>query len=63
VQRRTTELYESNKQLRQANEQLKDHEKIQRDFINVAAHELRTPVQPILGLSGILLSKTDKGSQ
>ncbi|MGA7370423.1 MAG: sensor histidine kinase [Nitrososphaeraceae archaeon] len=63
VQRRTTELNESNKQLRQANEQLKDHEKMQRDFINVAAHELRTPVQPILGLSGILLSKTDKDSQ
>lgn len=63
VQRRTIELDESNKQLRQANEQLKGHEKMQRDFINVAAHELRTPVQPILGLSEVLLSKTDKDSE
>jgi two-component system, OmpR family, sensor histidine kinase VicK len=39
-----TELYE----------QLKVHDKMQREFINVAAHELRTPVQPILGLSEVL---------
>ena len=26
-------------------------------IINTAAHELRTPVQPILGLSDVLLSK------
>ena len=38
-------------------EQLKTHDKIQKDFINVAAHELRTPIQPILGLSEVLLSK------
>jgi signal transduction histidine kinase len=63
VQRRTTELDESNKQLRKVNEQLKGYEKMQKDFINVAAHELRTPVQPILGLSEILLSKTDKDSE
>ena len=30
---------------------------MQREFINVAAHELRTPIQPILGLSEILRSK------
>jgi two-component system sensor histidine kinase VicK len=42
-----TELYE----------QLKVHEKMQREFINVAAHELRTPIQPILGLSEVLQSK------
>jgi signal transduction histidine kinase len=30
---------------------------MQREFINVAAHELRTPIQPILGLSEILQSK------
>lgn len=28
-----------------------------REFINVAAHELRTPIQPILGLSEVLQSK------
>jgi signal transduction histidine kinase len=42
-----TELYE----------QLKINDKMQKEFINIAAHELRTPVQPILGLSDVLLSK------
>jgi signal transduction histidine kinase len=63
VKRRTTELDESNKQLVQANEQLKVHEKMQREFVNVAAHELRTPVQPILGLSSVLLSKIKDSEQ
>ena len=45
-----TELYE----------QLKIHSKMQKEFITIAAHELRTPIQPILGLSEILLCK--KGS-
>ena len=40
-----------------ANKKLKESDKIQKDFINVAAHELRTPIQPILGLSEVLLSK------
>jgi signal transduction histidine kinase len=44
-------------QLRQAIEQLTVHDKLQREFINIAAHELRTPLQPILGLSGILESQ------
>src|ERR687896_544604 len=57
VKRRTRELDESNKQLSQANQQLKVHDKMQREFINIAAHELRTPVQPILGLSEVLRSK------
>jgi two-component system, OmpR family, sensor histidine kinase VicK len=38
-------------------EQLKINDKMQKEFINVAAHELRTPIQPILGLSEVLLSK------
>jgi signal transduction histidine kinase len=49
-----TELYE---QLREAHEQLKLHDKIQKEFINIAAHELRTPIQPILGLSELIQSK------
>ncbi|HET8856893.1 MAG TPA: HAMP domain-containing sensor histidine kinase [Nitrososphaeraceae archaeon] len=48
------ELYE---QLKEANNQLKVHDKMQKDFINVAAHELRTPIQPILGLTEIVSSK------
>ena len=37
-------------------EQLKRHDKMQRDFINIAPHELRTPIQPILGLTDIVRS-------
>jgi two-component system, OmpR family, sensor histidine kinase VicK len=51
------QLEESNKQLTEANELLKVHDKMQNDFINIAAHELRTPIQPILGLSEVLRSK------
>jgi signal transduction histidine kinase len=43
--------------LREANEQLTVHDKLQREFINIAAHELRTPLQPILGLSEFLESQ------
>jgi len=48
------QLENSNKELAAANERLKEADKIQKEFINVAAHELRTPIQPILGLSAIL---------
>jgi signal transduction histidine kinase len=40
-----SELYE---QLRIANEKLILHDNMQKEFINIAAHELRTPIQPIL---------------
>jgi len=50
-----TELYQ---EIKKAHEVLKLHDKAQRMFINIAAHELRTPIQPIIGLSQILLSKT-----
>jgi two-component system, OmpR family, sensor histidine kinase VicK len=39
---------------RELYEKLEVHDKMQKEFINIAAHELRTPIQPILGLSGIL---------
>ena len=55
-----TELYaqvkQANEQLASANERLKLHDKMQQEFINVAAHELRTPVQPILSIVGVLRS-------
>ena len=41
-------------------EQLKIHDRMQKEFINIAAHELRTPIQPIIGLSEFIRSK--KGS-
>jgi signal transduction histidine kinase len=37
-------------------EQLKINDKMQKEFINIAAHELRTPIQPILSLSQVLQS-------
>ena len=40
--------------LEAANRQLEAKEQAQREFINIAAHELRTPIQPILGLSTII---------
>jgi signal transduction histidine kinase len=43
--------------LKQANEQLIAHDKMQKEFINVAAHELKTPIQPILSLTDVLRSK------
>ncbi|MGC1135297.1 MAG: HAMP domain-containing sensor histidine kinase [Nitrososphaeraceae archaeon] len=41
------------------NEELKNADRMQKDFINIAAHELRTPIQPILGLSENLYSQTE----
>jgi signal transduction histidine kinase len=48
------ELY---KQINFYYEQLKFHNRMQEEFINIAAHELRTPIQPVLSLSELLLSK------
>src|SRR5215212_4042367 len=57
VKKRTKELQESNIEITLANEELKVHDKIQKEFINVAAHELRTPIMPIIGLSELLYKK------
>ena len=59
IQERTKELEESNlnKKLESSNEQLKMHDKMQKEFLGIAAHELRTPIQPILGLSKIVKDK------
>jgi signal transduction histidine kinase len=52
------ELYD---EIEKAYEKIQIHDKMQRDFINVAAHELRTPIQPIIGFTQILGNKiTDK---
>ena len=54
------ELY---KHLKEANEQLKQHDKMQNEFINLAAHELRTPIQPIIGLTEIVYSQIQNPEQ
>jgi signal transduction histidine kinase len=53
VKSKTAELEEANNSLQEAVEQLKDHDRMQREFINVAAHELRTPIQAIIGYSDL----------
>jgi two-component system, OmpR family, sensor histidine kinase VicK len=35
-------------------EQLEAHDKMQREFINIASHEMKTPTQAILGTTGLL---------
>jgi two-component system sensor histidine kinase VicK len=44
-------------------EKLKNRQKTQDEFLNVAAHELRTPIQPILGLTEVLRSKIKDSQQ
>ena len=53
VKSKTAELEQANSSLQEAVEQLKDHDRMQREFINVAAHELRTPTQAIIGYSDL----------
>lgn len=60
-----TELYqqvkEANKDLELAIDELKIHDEMQKDFISIAAHELRNPIQPILGLTEVLRSTKKEG--
>ena len=56
-------LVESNKLLAAANEQLKVHDKMQREFINIAAHELRTPIMPILGEAEFIKHQFDNNKK
>ena len=50
------ELASVNKELARINEQIKHHNMRQKDFIQIASHELRTPAQSILGFVDLLLS-------
>jgi signal transduction histidine kinase len=63
-------LKESNDRLKEREElirvqfeKLKESDKMKDEFINVAAHELRTPLQPILGLTEVLRSKIKDAQQ
>ena len=44
-------------------EKLKEHDKMQKEFINIAAHELRTPTQSILGYAEILEMESEGSRQ
>ena len=55
-------LKEREEVIRTQYEKLKESDKIQKEFIKVAAHELRTPIQTILGLTGMVHSRTMEGT-
>ena len=48
---------------RSLNEELKKADEMQKQFINIAAHELRTPIQPILSSSTLLIRKATDDNQ
>ena len=50
-------LIEREETIRSQYEKLKESDKMKKEFINIAAHELRTPIIPILWLSQILRPK------
>jgi signal transduction histidine kinase/CheY-like chemotaxis protein len=57
---RQSELYqeirESHEQLKKANEKLRIDDRILNEFIQITAHEIRNPIQPMLGLSQTIKS-------
>jgi signal transduction histidine kinase len=63
VRKRTQDLNESNEKLMIANESLKKKDEAQNQFINIAAHELRTPIQPILNAIYLLQSANLKSEK
>ena len=64
---RQADLYESlaqaNRSLKDAYEKLKLHDAMEQEFINLAAHELRTPAQAIIGYSEMLKVCPDRREQ
>ena len=54
---------ELNDELKKAYKKIQSHDKMQRDFINIAAHELRTPIQSILGFSKIVRDRIQDNKQ
>jgi nitrate/nitrite-specific signal transduction histidine kinase len=59
----TAKQDELTKKLEVANEELKYKDQLKNEFINIAAHELKTPIQPILGLTEILQSQINDVKQ
>jgi signal transduction histidine kinase len=55
--------HELTEKLELANEELNVKDKTKNEFINMAAHELRAPVQPILGMAEILRRRKSDGEK
>lgn len=67
IQERTTELERVNRELRNANEQLQELDRLKSAFVSIVSHELRTPMTSIKGyveniLDGLAGSLTDRQS-
>ena len=52
-----TKQNELTSELQKLNEQLEQKDQLKDEFINIAAHELRAPIQPIVGLSEVIRSR------
>lgn len=50
-----TAINKTREQLQEANRELKKAQEQREDFIRIAAHDLRTPIQPILGMAELAL--------
>ena len=62
VEEQTTSLKNAIISLEKSNEQLKKHDKMQQEFINITAHELRTPTQSIIGYVEMIKSFPERTS-
>ncbi|HEY9399489.1 MAG TPA: HAMP domain-containing sensor histidine kinase, partial [Nitrososphaeraceae archaeon] len=47
-------VYIQTKELQETTEKLTYHDKLQKEFIDIAAHEFRTPIQSVLGYSEMI---------
>jgi signal transduction histidine kinase len=47
-------VYIQTKELQETNKKLTYHDKLQKEFIDIAAHEFRTPIQSVLGYSEMI---------